>query len=44
MKRTIQSMRVTNLEAKPARMLHLDYFHGKNVTYKATNELINWGE
>ena len=36
-------MRVTNLEAKPARMLHPDYFHGKNVKDKATNELINWG-
>ena len=29
---------------KQARMLHPDYFHGKNVKDKATNELINWGE
>ena len=37
-------MRVTNLEANPARMLHPDCYHGNNVKDKATNELINWGE
>ena len=33
-------MRVRNVEAKQAqaRMLHPDYFYGKNVKDKATNE------
>ena len=37
-------MRVRNVQAKQARMLHPDYFHGKNVKDKAINELNNWGE
>ena len=31
-------MRVRNVEAKQARMLQPDYFYGKNVKDKATNE------
>ena len=38
MKRIIQSMRVRNVGEKQARMLHPDFFHGKNVKDKATNE------
>ena len=30
--------REKSIEAKQAHMLHPDYFHGKNVKDKATNE------
>ena len=38
MKRVIHSMRLRNVEAKQARMLHPDYFNGKDVKDKARNE------
>ena len=44
MKWVIQSMRMRNVEAKQACVLHRNFFRGKNEKDKTTNEKIDWRE